>query len=221
VSALQNIARNWLRLVFPIRFAQIGKIGFRELPYYHLGAGRCGPALNISGSWVPIKADGLADISGGTYIGRHINDFLWELRSVDEWQLADERNNREKITRARQAAEELFKPAPHRPDVTVPQSASNKGTANDQPPRRQPRIFTVPPRIAPSSRVEPPVPSAPARREGLQKRRKMTVPSSQIGRVRALATYGMTPQQVADLYGVTADEIDRILKTPAYTNNRR
>jgi hypothetical protein len=48
-----------------------------------------------------------------------------------------------------------------------------------------------------------------------------TVPPSQIGRVRTLATYGMTPVQVADLYGVTVAEIDRILKSPVYAGKMR
>jgi hypothetical protein len=47
------------------------------------------------------------------------------------------------------------------------------------------------------------------------------VPPSQIGRVRALATYGMTALQVAELYGVTVAEIDRILKSPVYTGKMR
>jgi hypothetical protein len=47
------------------------------------------------------------------------------------------------------------------------------------------------------------------------------VPPSQIGRVRALATYGMTPAQVAQLYGVTTDEINRILKVPIYSGKSR
>ncbi|MBV8508391.1 MAG: hypothetical protein JOZ11_21630 [Alphaproteobacteria bacterium] len=48
-----------------------------------------------------------------------------------------------------------------------------------------------------------------------------TVPPSQIGRVRTLATYGMTPVQVAELYGVTVAEIDRILKSPVYAGKTR
>jgi hypothetical protein len=31
----------------------------------------------------------------------------------------------------------------------------------------------------------------------------------------------MTPVQVAELYGVTVNEIDRILKSPAYTGKTR
>jgi hypothetical protein len=47
------------------------------------------------------------------------------------------------------------------------------------------------------------------------------VPPSQIGRIRALATYGMTPLQVAELYGVTVAEIERILKSVVYTGKMR
>jgi len=135
-----------------------------------------------------------------------------ELRSVDEWQSADERNTREKITRARQAAEELFKPALHNAEVKSPPSASSDGTATEQLPRRQPRIFTVAPRLPVTSEVEAPTAAPQIPRKGIARRSTATVPPAQIGRVRALATYGMTPRQVADLYGVTTDEIDRILK---------
>ena len=133
---------------------------------------------------------------------------------MDEWQLADERNNREKIRRAREAAEELFKPAQHNPDAKPPQSTTNEGASAEQQPRRRPRIFAVPPQLTPNSQVEPPAAAEPVRRKVPEKQAAAAVPRSQIGRVRALATYGMTPQQVADLYGVTAAEIDRILKTP-------
>ena len=40
------------------------------------------------------------------------------------------------------------------------------------------------------------------------------IPASQFGRVRALAGYGMTWAQVAELYGVTVDEIERIINRP-------
>jgi hypothetical protein len=36
--------------------------------------------------------------------------------------------------------------------------------------------------------------------------------SPQFGRVRALTSYGMTRAQVADLFEVTIDEIDRIIR---------
>ena len=37
------------------------------------------------------------------------------------------------------------------------------------------------------------------------------IPGSEFGRIRTLAKYGMTVAQVAKVYGVTADEIERIL----------
>jgi len=43
----------------------------------------------------------------------------------------------------------------------------------------------------------------------------------QIGRVRALATYGMTTAQVAELYGVTVDEIERVLDGSAVNRKPR
>jgi cytoskeletal protein RodZ len=135
---------------------------------------------------------------------------------VDEWQSADERNNRERLSRVRQAAEELFKPAPHSVDSEQPQSASRADTPTEAPQRRQPRIFTVPPRLPTSPAVEPAVTQASTRRKDVAKKTRATVPPSQIGRVRTLATYGMTPRQVADLYGVTVEEIDRILKAPPH-----
>ena len=46
---------------------------------------------------------------------------------------------------------------------------------------------------------------APAQRATRQ------IPVSQFGRVRTLTSYGMTRAQVAELYGVAVDEIDRII----------
>jgi hypothetical protein len=37
------------------------------------------------------------------------------------------------------------------------------------------------------------------------------IPASQLGRVRGLASYGMAREQVAELYGVTADEVKRVI----------
>ena len=140
---------------------------------------------------------------------------------MDEWQSADERNSREKTSRARQAAEDLFKRAQPKADAEVTRPTSNGGLPHEQEPRRQPRIFTVPPRLPPNPKVEPPVAAQPMRQRAVAKQPTRTVPPSQIRRVRALATYGMTPGQVAELYGVTVDEIDRILKSPVYAGKRR
>ena len=140
---------------------------------------------------------------------------------MDEWQSADERNSREKTSRARQAAEDLFKRAQPKADAEVARPAANGGLPHEEEPRRQPRIFTVPPRLPPRPQVEPPTAVEPVRRKAVAQPATRTVPPSQVGRVRALATYGMTPLQVAELYGVTVADIDRILKSPVYAGKTR
>jgi hypothetical protein len=57
----------------------------------------------------------------------------------------------------------------------------------------------------PAARVRAPRQQQPVRRETYK------IPASQFGRVRALAGYGMTRTQVAELYGVGIDEVERIL----------
>jgi hypothetical protein len=127
---------------------------------------------------------------------------------VTEWHEADERNNRDKIDRARQAAEALFKPTGEAREPL--QAVENTAGSPEQQPRRQPRIFAVPPRMPSTTEAEMPPKPKPSPREPATRRRG-AVPPSQIGRVRALATYGMTTAQVAELYGVTVDEIERVL----------
>jgi len=46
------------------------------------------------------------------------------------------------------------------------------------------------------------------------RRETREIPASQFGRVRALASYGMTKAQVAELYGVTVQTIERIVGRP-------
>jgi hypothetical protein len=140
---------------------------------------------------------------------------------VTEWQSADERNNREKIDRARQAAEDLFKRAPHDTAAELSTPAPNHGSPIEPQPRRQPRIFTIPPQMPRSAEIEVPVEAKPMPRRPVARRPTGAVPPSQIGRVRALATYGMTQEQVADLYGVTVGEIERILRGPLRAGKAR
>jgi hypothetical protein len=40
------------------------------------------------------------------------------------------------------------------------------------------------------------------------------IPRSQFARIRTMATYGMTVAQVAKVYGVAVDKIERILRQP-------
>jgi hypothetical protein len=144
-----------------------------------------------------------------------------EKRSVTDWQSADDRNNREKTTRARQAAEDLFKPAHHDVAAEAPMSAPDSPAPADQQPRRQPRIFAVPPRVPVNAEDDSPVEPEQIRRKPTARGRSGSVLASQVGRVRALTSYGMTRAQVAELYGVSVDEIERIIRKPVYAGKSR
>jgi hypothetical protein len=139
---------------------------------------------------------------------------------VTEWQSADDRNGREKITRARQAAEDLFKPIQQNTAVDVARSTPS-AASRAEPSRREPRIFVVPPRAPISAPVERPTEPKPIRRKATTRRETGAVPASQMGRVRTLTSYGMTRAQVAKLYDVSIDEIERIIRGPVYSGNSR
>jgi len=133
-----------------------------------------------------------------------------------DWQTASARNDRERIDRTRQNAEDLFKPRqqPTREDLLT--SAPNDASSAEHQPRRQPRIFTIPP-VVPmgTAKVEPAAEPKQIRRTAAMGRETPQIPASQFGRVRTLTKYGMTQAQVAELYGVTAHEIERIISRPS------
>ena len=84
-------------------------------------------------------------------------------------------------------------------------------------PRRQPRIFAIPPqRPISTAKVEAPAEPRPIRRKAAIRRESREIPAAQLGRVRALTNYGMTQQQVAELYGVTVEVIERTISRPDY-----
>jgi hypothetical protein len=120
---------------------------------------------------------------------------------LTEWQTADARNDRERISRVRQVAEDLFKPRQQTVSADVPTSAPDVASSPEHQPRRQPRIFAIPPqRPISTSKVEPPAEPKPIRRKAAIMRESLEIPAAQLGRVRALTNYGMTQQQVAELY---------------------
>jgi hypothetical protein len=95
-------------------------------------------------------------------------------------------------------------------------SAPNDASSAETQPRRQPRIFAIPPAVPISAaKVERAAEPKQIRRKATAKRETREIPFSQFGRVRTLTSYGMTRVQVAELYGVTGDEIDRILRRPS------
>ena len=122
--------------------------------------------------------------------------------------------DREKIDKARQNAEDLFKPRPRsRPADVKAAATENSVPSAEHQPRRQPRIFRIPP-VVPmrAAKGEALVEAKPVRQQRTVRRETGSIPASQFGRVRALASYGMTPAQVAEYYGVGVDEIERIIR---------
>jgi hypothetical protein len=130
---------------------------------------------------------------------------------LTEWS-SDAQNDREKIDRARQNAEDLFKPRPQPGSAEALAAAASSVLSAEHEPRRQPRIFRIPP-VVPmgAARDEPPTQPKPTRRRRTVRRGTRVIPAAQFGRVRALANYGMTQAEVAELYGVGVDEIERIV----------
>jgi hypothetical protein len=130
---------------------------------------------------------------------------------LTEWPL-DDHTDREKLDRARRNAEDLFKPRPQSGPADTTAPAENSITSAEHQPRRQPRIFRIPP-VVPMSAAKGEAPAEPksTRRQRTVRRNTRAIPASQFGRVRALASYGMTQAQVAELYGVGVDEIERII----------
>jgi hypothetical protein len=131
---------------------------------------------------------------------------------LTEWP-SDAHTDREKIDRARRNAEDLFKPRPQSGPADVTAAAENSVPSVEHQPRRQPRIFRIPPVVPMSAakgeaRAEP----KPIPRQRTVGHDTGAIPASQFGRVRALASYGMTQAQVAELYGVGVDEIERIIR---------
>ena len=132
-----------------------------------------------------------------------------------DWQTASARNDRDRINRTRQNAEDLFKPKQQPARADVPTSAPNDAPSAEHQPRRQPRIFAIRP-VAPmnTAKVEPAAEPKQIRRAAAMGRETRQIPASQFGRVRALTRYGMTRAQVAELHGVIVDEIEKIIRRP-------
>jgi hypothetical protein len=108
-------------------------------------------------------------------------------------------DDRQQISRAREAAEALFRPKrqPSEPSMSeTPPSADSSA--------RKPRVLT--------SALPAPV---QAEREAPVSAKQQTtpeIPRSQFDRVRTWVKYGMTAPQVAEVYGVAVDEVERILR---------
>jgi soluble lytic murein transglycosylase-like protein len=132
-------------------------------------------------------------------------------------QISNQHHDREQLSRARQAAEALFRP--NRAPASQPNSASASPAAQASPgaqqevkPVRTPRIFSTPQAKQPE---EPPVALAPPPRAPAKKRSPKLAAADHV-RIRTLADYGMTAEQVAEHFGVAVDIVERSLAaTPA------
>jgi hypothetical protein len=108
--------------------------------------------------------------------------------------------DRERTTSARQAAEALFSPKRQVTDQSVPDAMPPGG-----PSARKPRILrALPPEPVRQQQGEAPGSSEP--------RMTTEIPNSQFANIRAWVKYGMTAAQVAAIYGVTVDVVERILR---------
>ena len=107
-------------------------------------------------------------------------------------------DDRERITRARQEAEALFTPKPQ-----ITEQVSDSPPADQS--ARKPRVLAISPTV-PIRHQEVEATAS------LQPQTAPEIPRSQFARIRALATYGMSPAQVAELYGVAIGAIELILR---------
>jgi hypothetical protein len=105
-------------------------------------------------------------------------------------------DNSEQIISARRAAEALFTP---RPGVTEQPDSDPALTAKARKPRVLP---TLPPAPIRQEMAEAPAASAPA----------PEISAKQAARFRTLVKYGMTVSQVAEVYRVPVETIERILR---------
>jgi hypothetical protein len=138
---------------------------------------------------------------------RHARKFMTEIHHPDRSDYADStfgrsnRNHREDINRARQAAEALFAPRHWVAEPAAPVPVASTG----QTPRK-PRILSAVP-VQPTclQAIEPSV-------EVVSPKKREKIPAAHFARIRTWLKHGMTVPQVADVYGVTIGEIEIILQ---------
>jgi len=114
-----------------------------------------------------------------------------------------------RVLDAHRAAEPLFK-APVQPAPINGQLPTTDGPApTEQPSQRKPRILA-----ASQAATERPKPETEAAgQEAVKEQPATEIPASEHKRVRVLAEYGMTLPQITKLYGVTLNEVKRIVRT--------
>jgi hypothetical protein len=130
----------------------------------------------------------------------------------NDWQPTNARDDCEQVTKAREAAEALFIPKKQVERTGAPTSAPIAPLQVEQLAPRTPRIISIPPTMSVAEQfAEEAVHPKPKPKKREPSKRRAKVPPSQHGRVRALALYGMTHVEVADLYGVPIGVIECIV----------
>ena len=107
-------------------------------------------------------------------------------------------DDRQQITRAREAAEALFRPKRQLIEPSVPETPPSAASS-----ARKPRVLTIAPPAPVHTEREAPI---------RPKQMSPVIPRSQFARVRTWVEYGMTASQVAEVYGVSVGEVERILR---------
>jgi hypothetical protein len=107
-------------------------------------------------------------------------------------------DDHEQMVRARSAAEALFTPKPEITEQPVSEPLQT-------PHSRQPRVLP----ILPPAPLRQKIADAPAAAE---QPAALDIPVKSRARVRTLVKYGMSVSQVADLYRVPVETIERILR---------
>lgn len=122
--------------------------------------------------------------------------------------VADAHGSDHQVTSARHAAEALFKP----------KAQEGRPPTDDQPAptedarQRKPRILTA----SPATHVLRAAPEVPAtlpntQQKAVRRQRAAKILASDYNRIRTLATYGMTHEQIAELYEVPLSEVMKIV----------
>jgi hypothetical protein len=108
-------------------------------------------------------------------------------------------DDRQQIARAREAAEALFRPKRQPIAASVPKTPPAAVSS-----ARKPRVLAI----------ASPAPVHVEREAPVSAKQQMTpeIPRSQFDRVRTWVKYGMTAPQVAEVYRVAVDEVERILR---------
>ena len=126
-------------------------------------------------------------------------------------------DDREQVRRVREAAEALFKPRPQVGCAETPLAASSASSPSEQPTPRTPRVIAMPSMASVRDQkveapaIQEPMMAKPKLQSVVTRRRAPKIPASEFARIRTLAEYGMTLAQLAENYGVSVTQIERIV----------